>query len=81
MEKPRLYYTAWSLVGCRLWGRTESDTTEVMQQQQQQAAVMSNGAVTLEKQSGRSSNTELLYDPAVLIPGIYPRELRTHVLT
>ena len=24
-----------SLVGCRLWGRTESDTTEVMQQQQQ----------------------------------------------
>ena len=25
-----------SLVGCRLWGRTESDTTEVMQQQQQQ---------------------------------------------
>ena len=25
-----------SLVGCRLWGRTESDTTEAMQQQQQQ---------------------------------------------
>ena len=25
-----------SLVGCRLWGRTESDTTETMQQQQQQ---------------------------------------------
>ena len=25
-----------SLVGCRLWGRTESDTTEVIQQQQQQ---------------------------------------------
>ena len=24
-----------SLVGCRLWGRTESDTTEVTQQQQQ----------------------------------------------
>ena len=23
-----------SLVGCRLWGRTESDTTEAMQQQQ-----------------------------------------------
>ena len=23
------------LVGCRLWGRTESDTTEVTQQQQQ----------------------------------------------
>ena len=29
-----------SLVGCRLWGRTESDTTEVTQQQQQHAACM-----------------------------------------
>ena len=27
-----------SLVGCRLWGRTESDTTEATQQQQQQGA-------------------------------------------
>ena len=26
-----------SLVGCRLWGRTESDTTEATQQQQQHA--------------------------------------------
>ena len=26
----------WGLVGCRLWGRTESDTTEATQQQQQQ---------------------------------------------
>ena len=25
-----------SLVGCRLWGRTESDTTEATYQQQQQ---------------------------------------------
>ena len=25
----------WSLVGCRLWGRTEPDTTEATQQQQQ----------------------------------------------
>ena len=28
-----------SLVGCRLWGRTESDTTEATQQQQQQQHV------------------------------------------
>ena len=28
-----------SLVGCRLWGRTESDTTEVTSQQQQQEDV------------------------------------------
>ena len=26
----------WSLVGCRLWGHTELDTTDVTQQQQQQ---------------------------------------------
>ena len=25
-----------SLVGCRVWGRTESDTTDATQQQQQQ---------------------------------------------
>ena len=28
-----------SLVGCRLWGCTESDTTEAMQQQQQQLKI------------------------------------------
>ena len=28
-----------SLVGCHLWGRTESDTTEATQQQQQQKAL------------------------------------------
>ena len=28
----------WSLVGCRLWGRTGSDTTEAMQQPQQHGA-------------------------------------------
>ena len=30
-----------SLVGCRLWGRTESDMTEVMRQQQQQQTTLS----------------------------------------
>ena len=29
-----------SLVGCRLWGLTESDTTEATQQQQQQHTVL-----------------------------------------
>ena len=29
-----------SLVGCRLWGRTESDTTEATQQQQQQLSLL-----------------------------------------
>ena len=31
-----------SLVGCCLWGRTESDTTEATYQQQQHAHIMSN---------------------------------------
>ena len=30
-----------SLVGCQLWGRTESDTTEATQQQQQQGVIIS----------------------------------------
>ena len=33
----------WSLAGCRLWGRTESDTTEATQQQQQQQASLTAG--------------------------------------
>ena len=31
-----------SLVGCRLWGRTESDTTEATQQQQQTESQLRN---------------------------------------
>ena len=31
-----------SLVGCRLWGRTESDTTEVIQQQQVPGSVLAS---------------------------------------
>ena len=30
----------WSLVGCRLWGHTESDTTEATQQQQQHTSLI-----------------------------------------
>ena len=29
-----------SLVGCHLWGRTESDTTKATQQQQQQQSLL-----------------------------------------
>ena len=32
-----------SLVGCCLWGRTESDTTEVTQQQQQHVSMLQHG--------------------------------------
>ena len=36
-----------SLVGCRLWGRTESDTTEATKQQQQQQPFLSNSLKAL----------------------------------
>ena len=34
-----------SLVGCRLWGRTESDTTEATEQQQQQVRTLRSGVL------------------------------------
>ena len=44
-----------SLVGCRLWGRTESDTTEATQQQQQQLAC--EGSPYCPRDSQESSPT------------------------
>ena len=35
-----------SLVGCRLWGHTESDTTEATQQQQQQGKSLGHSSMT-----------------------------------
>ena len=35
-------------MGCRLWGRTESDTTEVTQQQQQQQTVAHQALLSVE---------------------------------
>ena len=43
-----------SLVGCRLWGRTESDTTEVTQQQQPQSL---NDSLMIGGQSPDGKNT------------------------
>ena len=34
-----------SLVGCSLWGRTESDTTEATQQQQQQSQIIPSDSI------------------------------------
>ena len=36
-----------SLVGCHLWGRTESDTTEVTEQQQQQQSCFRVSGVSI----------------------------------
>ena len=38
----------WSLVGCRLWGHTQSDTTEVTQQQQH--TIFHSGCINLHSQ-------------------------------
>ena len=35
----------WSLVGCGLWGHTESDTSEATQQQQQQPTIYTNNVI------------------------------------
>ena len=35
-----------SLVGCRLWGHTESDTTEAMQQQQYQYLTLMKSSIS-----------------------------------
>ena len=45
-----------NLVGCCLWGRTESDTTEATQQQQNQAISISIGPIIREG-NGTHSNT------------------------
>ena len=54
----------WSLVGCRLWGYTESDTTEVTQQQQQKFITTANSgwgyalALLPEAEHGNSQTQE-----------------------
>ena len=48
-----------SLVGCHLWGCTESDTTEAtLQQQQQRVSIIfdSSLGILLQKASGHSQN-------------------------
>ena len=70
-----------SLVGCRLWGRTVSDTTEVMQQQQQQTAAhqaslsfTSSGNLLkpMSIESMMPSNHLILCHPLFLLPSIFP---------
>ena len=79
-----------SLVGCRLWGRTESDTTEATQQQKQQqtgvgspwslgvACLCSPGLfpAVLAPTCGRESNSSPGHGPACSAPGVPP--VRTH---
>ena len=51
-----------SLVGCHLWGRTESDTTEAMQlQQQQQGICLGVGLLGHMVVFGEGNGTPLQY--------------------
>ena len=50
-----------SLVGCHLWGRTESDMTEATQQQQQQHVVYSEGMYLEKTIKGKSVFGEKTY--------------------
>ena len=54
---PGEYQGRGSLVGCRLWGRTESDTTEATWQQQQQIHVHTDS-----KNRCGSKNSTLLWN-------------------
>ena len=55
-----------SLVGCRLWGRTESDTTEATQQQQQQQQQQQEKTKTVSLEKEMVTHSSIL---AWKIPG------------
>ena len=63
-----------SLVGCRLWGRTESDTTEVTQQQQQQQQVdhFSTKLNVANTEIEAGCRTSLPIHPFLLQEGLQP---------
>ena len=66
-----------SLVGFRLWGRTESDTTEATQQQQQQQVIQIayplDGRVTLYIQSEVSQKEKHQYSMLLLLLSRFSR--------
>ena len=55
----------WSLVGCRLWGCTESDTTEATQQQQQHQQLTRYGRSQVLKLCSWLNN--ILVDKSILL--------------
>ena len=57
-----------SLVGCRLWGLTESDTTEVTQQQQQQQQQHTEyNSVELKRQKNNGKETKIYPAPIIQV--------------
>ena len=69
-------YSCVSLVGCHLWGRTESDTTEATQQQQQSALEQLNPyniqcGIFVEVRHAQITNTEEQGSPNTEKIGFY----------
>ena len=58
-----------SLVGCCLWGHTESDTTEATQQQQQQ-----HGGIAIWVLAKKNQSSVQVHWWTVLPPADFPRE-------
>ena len=57
-----------SLVGCRLWGRMESDTTEATQQQQQQQPVLRSLQLLLGFPRCKEYQHKCAYNTVIKIP-------------
>ena len=71
-----------SLVGCRLWGRTESDTTEVTQQQQQSDVQPRSKLRSTCQQNYKQRTSSLCYSELWFTPNIfanlnYPKQLHS----
>ena len=66
-----------SLVGCHLWGRTESDTTEATQQQQQQ---QQGSETILQKDFVSVFNDRFVQQPSLFCPPGGSRALCIHTM-
>ena len=73
-----------SLVGCRLWGHTESDTTEATQQQQQQKTKsMASGPITswpIDVETMETVADFILGGSKITVDGNYNHEIKRRLL-
>ena len=73
-----------SLVGCRLWGHTESDTTEATQQQQQQKTKsMASGPITswpIDVETMETVADFILGGSKITVDGNCSHEIKRHLL-
>ena len=65
-----------SLVGCRLWGRTESDMTEVTQQQQQQSIESNKYSISVHEAMKQQESCHLDVRGSKILVSLLP--LKSH---